>query len=594
MLRLCHSTLTAGTRRAFPFFSAILLASACSDDGDVTAPVPAVPTVAGTVRAAATGDPIAGAAVSIGAATATTGADGRFELTGLTAGPATLRCMATGFEDFEADIAVTSSRITRDIGLTRIELFEFGDFSVHIPAGVTAVRGILLALGGPNTRGFASGVPFGAPVPEVEAALQTLGKEFRALAADHGLAVLGTSLAAMANSSESDQLLLDAVQEAAALSGRPELASAPLLLYGMSGGGPEASGFTARNPGRVAGLFLKVPAGVASLTSGQVLAVPTYLVQAEMDAFVDNAALALAFEANRRMGALWARALEPGVPHHSLTPAHREVTINWMRTILELRLGSAAAGPLRPIIESSGWLGDPGSGAAPWAEYLGDPASASWFPSQATAEDWEAFIGVDGAAIGSVVLQPTALTLHPGWVDALTATVRTRSGRMIEAPVVHFISDNEEVATLATDELCAPGCRHYIYVIGVAQGDATVTAEYNGARATAIVTVLPPLGSVKLAPDQATIPVGGSVELTATVLDPNGVVIPNSPAAIDWACHDCQGNPLPVSLGPVTVDANGHHMLVTGVAAGEATILASLTGPFGRLEPNDTAVITVE
>jgi hypothetical protein len=267
-----------------------------------------------------------------------------------------------------------------------------------------------------------------------------------------------------------------------------------------------------------------------------------------------------------------------------------------MSTILELRLGSAAFDPLRPITESSGWLGDPGSGAAPWAEYLGDPASASWLPSQATAEEWEAFVGVDGAAIGSVVLEPKALIVHAGWLDALTATVRTRSGRRIESAVVHFTSDNEDVATLGRDDLCAPGCTDFIYVIGVAQGDATVTAEYNGFRATASVTVLPPFGSVKLAPDKATIAVGGSVELTATVLDPNGVVIRNSPVAIEWACHDCQGNPLPVSMGSVTVDANGHHMLVTGVAAGEATILAGLPGPFG-VQPNDTigtAVITVE
>jgi hypothetical protein len=499
VLRLCHSTLRAGTRRALPFFSAILLASACSDDGDVTAPVPAVPTVAGTVRASATGDPIVGAAVSIGAATATTGADGRFELTGLTPGTATLRCTATGFEDFEADIAVTSSRMNRDIGLTLIELFEVGDFSVHIPAGVSAVRGVLLALGGPNTRGFASGAPFGAPVPEVEAALQTLGEEFRALAADHGLAVLGTSLAAMANSSESDQLLLDAVQEAAALSGRPELASAPLLLYGMSGGGPEASGFTARNPGRVAGLFLKVPAGVASLTSGQVLGVPTYLVQAEMDAFVDNAALALAFEANRRTGALWSRALEPGVPHHSLTPAHREVTINWMSTILELRLGATAAGPLRPIIESSGWLGDPGSGVAPWAEYLGDPTSASWFPSQATAEEWGAFVGVR-AEVGSVAIGPETLTMQVGSVGFLGATVREKGGRWISSPVVTFTSDNEDVASVGHDQLCLPGCRDWVYVSGVAPGKATITAEYEGVTATATVTILSAFGSIKLNP----------------------------------------------------------------------------------------------
>jgi len=138
VLRLCHSTLRAGTRRALPFFSAILLASACSDDGDVTAPVPAVLTVAGTVRASATGDPVAGAEVSIGAATDTTGEDGRYELTGLAAGPATLRCVAAGFEDFETDITVPTGGLDRDISLTLV--------SLHIVGGMNALAQLFISI----------------------------------------------------------------------------------------------------------------------------------------------------------------------------------------------------------------------------------------------------------------------------------------------------------------------------------------------------------------------------------------------------------------------------------------------------------------
>jgi hypothetical protein len=591
---LAPSTPRASTWRAILFLSATLLVPACDDGDDVTAPVPTVPTVEGTVLASATGDPVAGAEVSIAAATATTGPDGRFELTGLIAGAATLRCIAAGFEDFEADITVPSGTIARDISMTRIELFEFGDFALYVPANVSTSRGILLALGGPDTRGFASGAPFGAPVPQVEAALQALGEDLRALAASHGLAVLGTSRAAMANGPDSDQLLLDVVQEAATLSGRPELASAPLLLYGMSGGGPEASGFTARNPQRVAGLFLKVPAGVSSLTSGEVLGVPTYVVQAEMDAFVDNAALALAFEANRRAGALWALALERGVPHHSLTPGHRVLTTNWMSTILDLRLGAATSDPLRAIDESSGWLGDPATGeVAPWASFAGDRSSASWLPSQETAERWETFVGLPSF---SVRVDPDALIVHAGWVESLTATVLDENGNRIQEPVVTFTSDNEGVATVGADDLCAPGCTDFVYVIGVAQGKATITAEYRGVTSTAPVTVLPAFGSVKIDPAEATISVGGTVQLTARVLDENGQEIPNSTIEIEWACYNCQGVPLPVTLGPATVDENGAHLLVTGVVKGQATIVAGLPGPLGP-DLSSTAgktVITVQ
>jgi hypothetical protein len=383
--------LRAAIRPAIVSLFVVLLVSACND---TPGPLELVPTVTGTVTNSATGGPVAGAEVRIGDAATTTGANGRFELTDLATGTATLRCTAPGFVDFEADITVTSSSVTRDIGLARIEVFEFGDYALYVPASAAATRGLLLALGGPDTRGFSTGKPMGAPIPAVEASLQALGRAFRELAATHGLAVLGSSRAAMTNGPDSDQLLLDAVQTAAGMSGRPELPTAPMLVYGMSGGAPQASGFTARNPNRVAGLFLKVPVGVAAVTSGNTLGVPTYMVLAELDAFVDNAVLTAAFETNRRAGALWALAKEPAVPHHSLTPVQRQVTIDWISTILELRLPASPSGPLREIAEASGWLGDRVTGeVGPWANYPGDRALASWLPSQAAAEQWEALVG---------------------------------------------------------------------------------------------------------------------------------------------------------------------------------------------------------
>lgn len=380
------------------------------------------------------------------------------------------------------------------------ELLEFGDFSVYVPA-VSAVRGVLLALGGPDTRGFASGAPFGAPVPEVEASLQTLGQEFRALGASQGLALLGTSRAALPNGPDSDRLLLDAIEEAAALSGRPELASAPLLLYGMSGGGPEASGLAARNPARVAGLFLKVPAGFETLTGAEpagVLGVPAYVVLAEQDAFVDDAALAVAFLNNRRAGALWALALEPGVPHHSLTPEHRAITTGWMDVILQVRISPSHPGTLRTLSEDGGWFGSLSDGfVGAVANSWGFPVrSASWFPSEGTAAAWQAF--VEGAVpVFSIEVEPTAIAIQPGGAARLTPTVQYRDGRQVVDPVVTFSSNNESVAVVFFDQDCSPACG-YVHVEAVAEGGAHILAEYGGAWATATVTVSAPAsGSVE-------------------------------------------------------------------------------------------------
>ena len=269
---------------------------------------------------------------------------------------------------------------------------QFGDFAIHVPANVNHVRGILLAVGGPDTRGFAIGTPFGAP-PGVEGALQELGAMFRDLAAERGLAILGSRRGgptAFPNDPASDQLLLDAIAQASTLTGRPDLLNAPLLVYGISSGAPEATGFVQRNPERVTALFLKVPLSAGPLT-GQALHVPRYMVLAELDAFVDNTLLSATFEAYRAAGAPWAMALEPGVPHHSLSPAQRELTVDWMRAILSL--GNAA--PFRQNPPQVGWLGDPATGdIAPVRTFAGDPSAASWFPTRPLAAQWATFMGL--------------------------------------------------------------------------------------------------------------------------------------------------------------------------------------------------------
>jgi hypothetical protein len=270
---------------------------------------------------------------------------------------------------------------------------QFGDFALHIPANVNHVRGILLAVGGPDTRGFAAGTPFGAPLPAVEAALQELGAMFRDLAAERGLAILGSGRfgpTAYPNEPASDQLLLEAIAQAATLTGRTDLLDAPLLLYGISGGGPEATGFTQRNPERVTALFLKAPLTAGPLT-GQALHVPAYMVLAEFDAFVDNTMLSATFQAHRSAGAPWAMAMEPAVPHHSVSSAHRELTVDWMRAVLPL----GTAGPFRHNSPQVGWLGDPATGQiAPARTFAGDQSAASWFPTRPLAAQWAAFIGL--------------------------------------------------------------------------------------------------------------------------------------------------------------------------------------------------------
>lgn len=380
----------AAMRRTSLILSAVILASACHNDAtDATVPVPSL---VGRVMNSAIGYPVIGAEVIVGTSKDITDGNGRFAFRGLPPGPAKLKVAIAGFEPFEADVTVTSGdTVVPDVSLKRIELFNAGDFAIYVPAKVGDVDAVLLALGGPDTRGFAAGTPFGAPLPQVEASLQAFGQRLRLMAETMNLAVIGTSRAAMANSAESDQALADAIKTAATTSGRREIANVPILMYGMSGGGPEASGFTARHPERVLGLFLKAPLDVESLSTAAARSVPTYMVLAELDAFVDNSKLAAKFEANRSAGALWAAALEPGVPHHFLTLAQQQVTEGFMYEVVSARV-PGGSGALTPVSESIGWLGNPATReVAAWSSYSGDRRSAAWFLSGARAEQWRAF-----------------------------------------------------------------------------------------------------------------------------------------------------------------------------------------------------------
>ncbi len=281
------------------------------------------------------------------------------------------------------------------------EVHLLGDFALYMPTAPDGPRAVIVALGGPSTRAvLVTEEPFMAP-PLVIPALKAMGAAVRAFADEHRVAILGTSRfgpSALPNGVASDALIFDALAQGAAASGRAKLASVPILLFGLSGGGPEVSGFAARHPDRVAGVFLKAPSGVASLTTAAQREVPTFLALAESDILVNNVALAQAFAANRAGGALWALATEPGAEHFSYSDALRDATIGWMRSIMDRRV-AGSSGQIQPAVAPAGWLGDPATGeASPWGRYRGDRSAASWFPTQRTAEDWRVLIG---AAAGS-------------------------------------------------------------------------------------------------------------------------------------------------------------------------------------------------
>ncbi|HUF35091.1 MAG TPA: carboxypeptidase-like regulatory domain-containing protein [Gemmatimonadales bacterium] len=376
----------------------LLLLAACGDSSgpDGGGPGPdgggGGATLSGTVRAAGSAAALGDATVSIGARQATSDAEGRYELTDLPTGATTVRAERPGYMPAEAAITITAGANSHDFTLTPQDIYVFGTNAVYVPAGVGPMRAAIVVLGGPVASGFVTGerlAPADAP-PDLEPGLQALGAGLRALARSARVALLGSKTTGMGNSITSDNALFQALRTAAQMSGHPELADAPVLMFGLSGGGPEAAGLASRHPERAVGLLVRVPSDVTALTASAALAVPTFVMQAELDEVVDNTRVRTTFSGNRSRGGLWALAVEPAVGHRVASTLGNGVAISWITTALELRLPTTSGEPLIALDEPSGWLGNPTTlEIAPWAEYPGDRSAASWLLSESAATSWK-------------------------------------------------------------------------------------------------------------------------------------------------------------------------------------------------------------
>jgi hypothetical protein len=318
--------------------------------------------------------------------------NGRFELTGVAVGAATVRAERPGYAPEEVAVTLTAGLNSRDFALTPQEVYQVGVNAVFVPADVERIRGAIVILGGPNTTGFVTGERITPTTfaPEIEEAQQQLATSLRELARTEGVALLGSSTTGMDNSAASDDALFAGLATAGVRSGHPELADLPVLTLGISGGSPEASGLASRHPERTVGVLVRIPPDVSALTAQQALAVPTFVMQAAEDQVVSNFPVRTKFLENRSRGGLWALAVEPGIGHYIATQRGNSAQLTWIRIALERRLPATAGDPLVSLEETSGWLGNQSTlEIAPWADYPDTRSAASWLLSQQAAASWK-------------------------------------------------------------------------------------------------------------------------------------------------------------------------------------------------------------
>ena len=276
---------------------------------------------------------------------------------------------------------------TYDLAASAGENYSVAEFRLWAPEESGALRGVVVLVPGSNGDGR----------DQVE------DEEWRNFASRHHLALLGVHLKDAAHeqmfieryvdvAKGSGQALVESLEQLAVESGHPELGAAPLFTWGMSAGGQFNYEFAMWKPERVAafvvnkgGIYYTAQASEASQK------VPGFFFIGETDLEFRNDIIAGIFAINRRAGALWALAVEPGISHE--VAGSKEVALRFFEDLVPLRLGDPGRGDrpgtLLPLDRDAGFIADPKTrDIVPSAEASRTTYPTSWLPTEALTRDW--------------------------------------------------------------------------------------------------------------------------------------------------------------------------------------------------------------
>ena len=266
------------------------------------------------------------------------------------------------------------------------ENFDKAEFRMWTPPAIPSVDAVLVLVPGSNGDGRS----------------MAEDKFWQDFAAAHKLAIVACRLTDKPHDQSfleyyvnvaqgSGQALLDVLGAFARRSNHPELSTAPLLLWGMSAGGEFDYEFAAWKPERVIA-FVVNKGGIyyTALASRAARSVPAMLFTGEKDLETRIATITGLFAVNRRAGALWALAQEPGAAH--VVGRSRDMGAMFFEDVLPLRLGGPG-GTLRPIAEKDGFVGDLKSlSFQPAATASTNNVLTVWLPTERVAHGWQAVV----------------------------------------------------------------------------------------------------------------------------------------------------------------------------------------------------------
>lgn len=167
------------------------------------------------------------------------------------------------------------------------------------------------------------------------------------------------------------------------------------------------------------------------------------------------------------------------------------------------------------------------------------------------------------AAVASVSVSPTSGTVGLGATLQLTATLRDAANNVLTGRVVTWSSSNPAIASVNAST--------GLVTANAVGGPVTVTATSEGQTGTAQITVTAAVASVTVTPPSATLQIGGTLQLSATLRDAANNILTGRP--VTWSS---------TNSAIATVSNTG---LVTALTSGgPISILATSEGQVGSAQ----------
>ncbi len=313
-------------------------------------------------------------------------------------------------------------RVRHAAGTKPGELVYAANFTVWLPPGVTALRGVIVHQHGCGEGSCKSGLTGAYDL------------HWQALARKHNCALISPAYEQPDKANcqlwcdprnGSDAAFQKALTELGAQSGHPELATVPWALWGHSGGGHWAGGMVLLHPERVAAAWLRSGVPPVKAVEGKpapytisnaACLVPVMCNLGTKEGVTDKTnrfagvwpGVETFFTAMRAKGALICVSADPLTSHECGN--QRYLAMPWLDACLSARLPAKGGSPLKLMPTAEAWIAPLHAGETnviapvPAAKFAGATERTVWLPNEAVAKAWVQY--VKDSAVADVTPPP--------------------------------------------------------------------------------------------------------------------------------------------------------------------------------------------